>query len=126
MRKVLFLGGLVAAGLLLAACSTAEPTPTLTSAAPAFLLKWGNSGDGQFRGPNSVATDAQGNVYVTDGDNHRIQKFTSTGQFITKWGRQGSGDGQFNAPFGVATDAQGNVYVADLDNDRIQKFGQKP
>ena len=69
-----------------------------------------------------MAVDASGNVYVADSGNHRIQKFTSTGTFITKWGSLGSGDGQFNEPGGVAVDALGNVYVGDSNNFRIQKF----
>ncbi len=69
-----------------------------------------------------VAVDSLGNVYVADTDNNRIQKFNSTGIFITKWGSPGSGDGQFEHPRGVAVDSLGNVYVADSNNNRIQKF----
>ena len=39
--------------------------------------------------------DSTGNVYVADTWNYRVQKFTSNGAFITKWGSEGSGDGQF-------------------------------
>ncbi|MBF0537156.1 MAG: DUF1566 domain-containing protein [Nitrospirae bacterium] len=60
--------------------------------------------------------------YVADPANNRIQKFSSSGAFITKWGSSGSGDGQFNSPYGVAVDTSGNVYVADNGNNRIQKF----
>lgn len=41
-------------------------------------------------------------VYVTDSMNHRLQKFTSEGEFITKWGSKGSGDGKFERPYGIA------------------------
>ena len=66
--------------------------------------------------------DGHGNVYVADVYNHRIQKFSGDGRFITKWGSRGSADGQFTDPFGVAVDGQGNVYVAENGNARIQKF----
>jgi sugar lactone lactonase YvrE len=90
----------------------------------AFITKWGSFGigDGQFREPNAVATDAAGSVYVADSGNHRIQKFTSTGAFVTKWGSSGAGNGAFNFPLGVATDSAGGVYVGDSGNDRVQKF----
>ena len=81
------------------------------------------SGDGQFAYPYGVAVDSSGNVYVTDMNNNRIQKFNSSGTFILKWGSYGSGDGQFNKPTGVAVDPSGRyVYVAERDNNRIQKF----
>jgi NHL repeat len=61
-------------------------------------------------------------VYVTDSGNNRIQKFDSNGNFITKWGTNGTGDGQFNAPLSTAIDSSGKVYVADFRNNRIQVF----
>jgi tripartite motif-containing protein 71 len=72
--------------------------------------------------PFGVATDADGNVYVVDGDNDRVQKFAPDGTFLTKWGSTGSGLGQFDSPRVIAVDGQGNVYVSDLLNGRIQKF----
>ena len=89
-----------------------------------FLLKWGTpgAGDGQFSGPFGVAVDNQGDVYVVDRGNARIQKFDSTGTFLLKWGTFGTGDGQFVDPVAVAVDNRGDVYVADRVNSRIQKF----
>jgi len=101
---------------------------TVGAQPPVYLTQWGlyGSGDGQFDYPAGVATDAAGNVYVTDNHNQRIQKFTDTGTYLTQWGSYGSGDGQFNHPLGIATDAAGNVYVSDFYNNRIQKFGPVP
>jgi PKD repeat protein len=96
-----------------------------------FVMKWGSYGDGRLLGPMGVGVDAAGNVYVADANNIRIQKFDSSGTFITKWGSPGSGNGEFgcdydsyseNGPYGVAMDTAGNVYVADRHNNRIQKF----
>ena len=72
-----------------------------------FVTKWGSygTGDGQFISPRDIAFDSEGNVYITDNDNNRVQKFTSDGTFITKW--------PCNDPMGIAVDASGYVYVAD-------------
>ncbi|PYE61985.1 DNA-binding beta-propeller fold protein YncE, partial [Aneurinibacillus soli] len=80
------------------------------------------SGDGQFSYPQGIAVDSSGNVYVADTNNNRIEKFDSSGTYVTKWGSYGSGDGQFQYPQGVAVDSSGNVYVLDSSNNRIQKF----
>ena len=66
--------------------------------------------------------DAESHVYVTDHYNNRIQKFDSSGTFITTWGSEPPGDSEFSYPKGVAVDDAGNVYVADTNNHRIQKF----
>jgi DNA-binding beta-propeller fold protein YncE len=62
-----------------------------------FKGMWGSTGtsDGQFNEPHGIAVDSDGNVYVVDRFNHRIQKFTSTGIFLDKWGGFGTGDGKF-------------------------------
>jgi YD repeat-containing protein len=79
-------------------------------------------GDGQLDAPSDVATDPQGNLWVLDKANNRIQKFSSSGQFLTKVGGQGTGDGQFNGPAALAIDPAGNLWVADQGNNRVQKF----
>jgi len=96
----------------------------LSEPVPPFLLKWGTpgSGNGQFNLPFGITVDPSGNVYVADVNNNRIQKFTSTGGYVTQWGSPGSGSGQFSGPNGVCADAAGNIYVMDTGNHRIQKF----
>ena len=75
-----------------------------------------------FNHPEGVAIDHNGNIYVTDTGNNRIQKFNADGFLITTWGTEGTGNSQFKNPSGIAVDAAGNVYVADTDNSRVQKF----
>ncbi len=67
-----------------------------------------------------------GSVYVVDTYNHRIQRFTSEGVFVTKWGTQGTGDGEFDYPEGVAVASDGSVYVSEAEGNRIQKFSPGP
>ena len=99
-----------------------------------YLTQWGRngSGDGEFNSnvysnsPTLIpAVDNAGNVYVCDVLNYRVQKFTSTGEYITQWGSEGDGDGQFhpfNGPNAIAVDRAGNVYVSDDYGNRVQKF----
>jgi hypothetical protein len=74
-----------------------------------------------------VAWDAQGNVYVADGQgdgigNARVAKFDKDAHFIKSWGQRGTEAGQFNSLRGIAIDAKGLVYVLDGGNKRIQVF----
>lgn len=96
--------------------------------------------DGQFRRPAGIDFDSSGNLYVVDRFVHNIQKFDSSGNFISKFGtlcevNNGGGcidpdgggplelgDGQFRNPVGVSIDSSDNIYVVDRGNNRIQKF----
>ena len=79
-------------------------------------------GYGYFKTPTGVAFDKNGNMYVADAGNHRIQKFDVSGQHVLIWGTKGAANGQFNFPAAIAIDPNGNLYVADENNHRIQKF----
>ena len=96
----------------------AQKTPIYTGA-----IGTSGSGDGQFGSfLQGIATDSEGNFYVTDTANNRIEKFDSSGQYVSQFGSTGSGDGQFNSPRAVAVAPGGDVYVADSGNRRIERF----
>jgi sugar lactone lactonase YvrE len=64
---------------------------------------WGaGSGNGQFSGPMGIDIDNNGNIFVIDWGNYRVQKFGSNGNFISKFGSYGTGNGQFIYPVGIA------------------------
>ena len=95
-----------------------------------LLTQWGSpgSGEGQFNDQAGsytgidLAVDAQGNVYVADFGNFRIQKFDVNGKFLKQWGSKGKEPGQFSGAWAIAVDSKGNVYVGDEGNRRVQKF----
>jgi tripartite motif-containing protein 71 len=80
------------------------------------------SADGQLKTPADTLLDPQGNLWVLDRGNGRIEKFGPDGQFISKFGTAGSAEGQLNSPTAFAMDAAGNLLV--LENSRVQKFSQ--
>jgi uncharacterized protein (TIGR03663 family) len=88
------------------------------------LQVWGSNGngDGQFVNPRNLAAAPNGQIYVADSGNHRIQVFDKDGNFLFKWGSEGAGPGQFSEPWGIAVAADGTVHVADTWNHRIQTF----
>ncbi len=70
------------------------------------------------RSPYGMAVDgANGDVYVSDGQDNRVEKFSESGEFLLAWGA-----GSLSIPAGVAVDqGSGDVYVVDT-SDRVQKF----
>lgn len=95
---------------------------------------WG-SADGQgtnaqFNAPCGLAFDAQGNLFVSDANNHTIRKITSGGSvstFAGAAGVDGSADGsaasaRFCHPAEIAFDHWGNLFVADSFNETLRKI----
>ncbi|MFZ0798836.1 MAG: 6-bladed beta-propeller [Terriglobales bacterium] len=77
---------------------------------------------GDFSKPTNVAVDKDGDLYVTDTLNDRVEEFDADGVFIRTWGKNGDGAGEFARPKGIAVDADGHVWVADAALNRLQIF----
>ncbi len=83
----------------------------------------------RFFHPGGLATDPEGNVYLTDIDNHTLRKVTPTGIVTTvvgSPGQPGAIDGigpaaRFNRPNSIARDTAGSLYVTDQANQTIRK-----
>ncbi|WP_214626762.1 InlB B-repeat-containing protein [Paenibacillus agaridevorans] len=83
---------------------------------------WGEPEGGAFGYISGMAVDNEGNLFVTDEGNSRIQKFNSNGELIASWGAPGKGEGEFDGLAAIAVDRAGNVYVTETGNHRVQKF----
>ena len=118
----------------LAACKKDQPSSPATYTTVSTLAGTGSYGftnglgaTASFSGPQDIATDAQGTLYVADAGNNCIRKITAAGLVSTLAGGTHLGyvDGPaalacFNNPTGVAVDAKGTVYVADHYNHCIR------
>lgn len=80
---------------------------------------------GDFGAPEGVAVDADGNVYVADTLNNRVEIFDADGNFISEFGKHGDGPGYFARPKGIAVDSDGHIWVADQMEDRLQAFNRE-
>ena len=88
------------------------------------LAIWGEVGSnpGQFSSPHAVALDQQGNLYIADTLNNRVQKLSAAGDPLAQWGTTGQRAGEYRSPHALTINASGQVLVADTLNHRIQKF----
>jgi hypothetical protein len=116
-----------------------------------FLMAWGSgmrwgagasppaavvgTGSYFFNWPHKIVVDREGNLWVGDGNNTRVLKFSPNGIFLLGIGNgamspwtvppvpaTGSADGYFWKPWGLAIDRQGVLHVADVGNSRIQSY----
>ena len=101
--------------------TVATSVPTATGA---FIATVGSEGSQplQFDCPTDVAIHHNGQVFVTDSDNNRVQVLNADLTYLHCFGSKGDQPGEFNNPRGIAIDADGMVYVADYSNNRVQKF----
>lgn len=129
-----------------AAVASTAASSAVALPAPKYSSKFGSLGEGagQLKAPAGVAIDGNGNVWVADHNNNRLDEFSASGSFVETigWGVSnglpgmetctsscragisGSGSGQFSNPDGLAISGE-DIYVADAGNDRIEEIATK-
>ncbi|HEY9897726.1 MAG TPA: hypothetical protein V6D00_00970 [Pantanalinema sp.] len=92
--------------------------------------------NGAFSSPHGLAQDPQGNIWVGDAINYRLQKFNPSGQFLQGVGNgttwfvgtaapnpvASTGPRYFKRSYTLSIDAEGFLYAVDHQNNRIQKL----
>jgi sugar lactone lactonase YvrE len=105
---------------VIAGGGSATPTTTAGAATSAKL-----------NAPNSVATDAAGNLYIADATNNLIEQVSPAGQIVVLAGGGGTvpsataeaaTSAKLSNPAGLAVDASGNVYIADAGNKLVEQL----
>ena len=93
------------------------------------LFRFGKRGleaDGMLYYPYGIAIDKRnGNVYIVDTQNFRVQVFDKDGVYVRKFGAMGDLPGTFSRPKGIGVDSEGHVYVVDTAFNNFQIFDEK-
>lgn len=105
---------------------------TIAGGGPAATVNEGDLAiNSQLLTPRNVATDAAGNLYISEFSGHRVRKVTPDGRIWTAagtgiagfWGDGGlATNAQLAYPAGLAVDRNGNLYIADSGNQRIRRI----
>jgi hypothetical protein len=135
------------AALAAAACAADSPRRTaaertdsagvaiITNRGADFILDWSFTPTltlgGEDEGPesffnigqSSVATDADGNIYIMDAGNHRVVVFDGSGHHLRTLGRKGGGPGEFQMwPSGITIARDGSINVYDIGKQGLVRF----
>jgi tripartite motif-containing protein 71 len=101
------------------------PEPTSCNETACLVRAWGGlgHGEGQFDRPWGMAVSpANGDLYVADYNNSRVQRFSASGEFIGTWGSEGTGNTQFQRVIDVAVAPNGDVLALDYGHAIVKRF----
>lgn len=89
-----------------------------------LLSQFGKAGSalGELFHPTNIAIGPDGDLYVVETSNYRVQRFTPDGKPVRVYGEVGSAPGNFARPKGIAIDRRGNMLVGDTAFQNVQMF----
>lgn len=82
------------------------------------------SDEGQLNKPTHITVDSEGNLFVNDAFNFRVQQFDANGEFVQIIGFHGDQIGGMARSKGLDIDREGNLYVADAAFEHVQIFNR--
>jgi len=88
------------------------------------MFKFGKAGskEGELFQPTNMAFGPEGDLYVVETGNFRVQRFTPEGRPVRMYGELGAERGNFSRPKGIAIDREGRLYVGDSAFENVQIF----
>jgi DNA-binding beta-propeller fold protein YncE len=95
------------------------------SGALMFTFGGAGSGTGELFHPTNIAIGSDGDVYVVETSNFRVQRFTRDGRPVRVYGEIGTAPGAFARPKGIALDRDGRLYVGDSAFENVQVFDNR-
>ena len=92
-----------------------------------LLFKFGQPGSqpGELFQPTNISVGPDGDVYVSETGNFRVQRFTADGKPVRTYGEAGARAGAFARPKGIAVDRAGRLYVGDAAFQNVQIFNRE-
>jgi len=90
----------------------------------AKLSEFGKPGAeaGEMFHPTNIAVGPDGDLYIVETSNFRVQRFTPEGRPVRTYGQAGNSVGNFARPKGIAIDRSGRMYVSDAAFENVQMF----
>ncbi len=90
-----------------------------------FTFGKAGSGEGELFHPTNIVFGPEGDLFVSETSNFRIQRFTRDGKPVHSYGAVGSTPGRFARPKGLAIDRAGRMFVADAAFENVQIFNDE-
>jgi len=90
-----------------------------------FEIQGAGNADGQFNRAEGLSLSPEGNLFVADSCNHRIQVFSADGTFLKSLGKAGTARGEFSYPYDIRIDDVGNQYICEFGNSRLTILDSK-